>query len=198
GPGLRRGAEPLSALDTGTRAALRSELRRLVADYDGCCLAVTHDPLDALVLADRIAVLEAGRIVQAGRPAEVARHPRTDHVARLVGLNLYRGTAAGTAVRLAGGGELAVAEPVHGPVFVAFPPTAVAVYRSRPDGSPRNCWPATVTDLEPHGGPTRVRRAGTPEVSADVTAAAVADLGLAPGSAVWAAVKATELAVYPA
>jgi molybdate transport system ATP-binding protein len=191
--------EPLSALDAGSRAGLRSQLRRLVADYDGCCLAVTHDPLDALVLADRIAVLEDGRIVQSGTPAEVARHPRTDHVARLVGLNLYRGTGVGTAVRLVDGTELAVAEPVRGPAFAAFPPTAVAVYRSRPDGSPRNCWPVTVTELEPHGGGAiRVRLAGSPQVYADVTAAAVAELRLAPGSPVWAAVKATEVAVYPA
>ncbi len=221
--------EPLSALDAGTRAALRTELRRLVGEYEGCCLAVTHDPLDALVLADRIAVLEAGRIVQAGTPAEVARHPRTDHVARLVGLNLYRGTGVGGAVvggavvggavvgggvvgggvvgggvvgggmvRLADGTELVVAEPVHGPAFVAFPPTAVAVHRSRPDGSPRNCWPATVAELEPHGSTIRVRLVGRPQAYADVTAAAVAELGLAPGRAVWAAVKATELAVYPA
>src|SRR6266545_4400568 len=216
--------EPPSALDAGTRAALRTELRRLVGEYEGCCLAVTHDPLDALVLADRIAVLEAGRIVQAGTPAEVARHPRTDHVARLVGLNLYRGTGVGGAVvggavvgggvvgggvvgggvvgggvvRLADGTELVVAEPVHGPAFVAFPPTAVAVHRSRPDGSPRNCWPATVAELEPHGSTIRVRLVGRPQAYADVTAAAVAELGLAPGRAVWAAVKATELAVYPA
>ena len=191
--------EPLSALDAGTRTALRGELRRLVGEYDGCCLAVTHDPLDALVLADRIAVMDGGAVVQTGTPAEIARHPRTEHVARLVGLNLYRGHGtAGSAVALAGGITLAVAAPVHGEVFAAFPPTAVAVHRTRPDGSPRNTWPATVTEIEPYGGTFRVRLAGRPDCAADVTAAAVADLDLVPGREVWAAVKATEIAVYPA
>jgi molybdate transport system ATP-binding protein len=190
--------EPLSALDAGTRAALRGELRRLVGEYDGCCLAVTHDPLDALVLADRIAVMESGEVVQTGTPAEVARHPRTEHVARLVGLNLYRGTADGDTVTLPDGLTLTAADPPRGEVFAAFPPTAVAVYRTRPDGSPRNTWPATVTDLEPHGGIFRVRLAGRPNCAADVTAAAVAELDLVPGREIWAAVKATEVAVYPA
>jgi len=189
--------EPLAALDAGTRSALRGQLRRLVGSYDGCCLVVTHDPLDALVLAGQIAVLDSGRIVQTGTPAEVARRPRTDHVARLVGLNLYRGSGAGRVVRLAGGGAFTVGEPVAGPAFVAFPPTAVAIYRSRPDGSPRNCWPATVVELEPHGGTVRVLLAGPPEVLADVTAAALADLGLVPGQPVWAVVKAVEISVYP-
>jgi molybdate transport system ATP-binding protein len=190
--------EPLSALDAGTRAALRGELRRLVAEYDGCCLAVTHDPLDALVLADRIAVMEDGAVVQTGTPAEIARHPRTAHVARLVGLNLYRGEGAGTAVELPGGVALTVAGEVRGPSFAAFPPTAVAIHRDRPQGSPRNTWPATVTEVEPYGGTFRVRLAGDLDCAADVTAAAVAELDLVPGRGVWAAVKATEIAVYPA
>jgi molybdate transport system ATP-binding protein len=202
-PGLLLLDEPLSALDAGTRATLRSELRRLVAEYEGCCLTVTHDPLDALVLADTIAVLEGGRVVQSGTPTEVARHPRTEYVARLVGLNLHRGTAeratsGGTVIRLAGGGELATSEAVSGPALAAFPPTAVAIYRSRPDGSPRNCWPATVADLEPHGGTIRVRLTGPPDALADVTPAAVAELGLAPGQPVWASVKAVEVTAYPA
>jgi molybdate transport system ATP-binding protein len=194
--------EPLSALDTGTRAALRGELRRLVGEYDGCCLAVTHDPLDALVLADRIAVMDAGAVVQTGTPAEIARRPRTEHVARMVGLNLYRGEGTGDTVELPDGVTLTIAGAIHGPAFAAFPPTAVAVYRGRPgEGSPRNTWPATVTDVEPYGGTFRVRLSGgpaSPACAADVTAAAVAELDLIPGREVWVAVKATEIAVYPA
>lgn len=54
-------------------------------------MLVTHDPLDAMVLADRLVVIEHGRIVQEGAPSDIARHPRTDYIAQLVGLNLYRG-----------------------------------------------------------------------------------------------------------
>src|SRR6266853_2268449 len=79
--------EPLSALDAGTRLDVQAELKRHLADFTGPCLLVTHDPLEALVLADQLIVLEGGRIVQEGTPAQIARQPRTDYVARLVGLN---------------------------------------------------------------------------------------------------------------
>ncbi len=136
--------EPLAALDAHTRLEIRSQLRRHLADFDGATVLVTHDPLDAMVLADRQIVIENGAIVQQGTPAEVARRPRTDYVARLVGLNLYRGTADGARVKV---GEvlLHTSQRVDGPAFVAFPPAAVALSRTRPDGSPRHLWQAAST-----------------------------------------------------
>jgi molybdate transport system ATP-binding protein len=126
----------------------------------------------------------------------VTAQPRTDYVARLVGLNLYRGRAAGRTVRV---GELTLttADGLAGAVFVAFPPAAVAVYRSRPDGSPRNVWGATVTAVQRHGDNLRVHLDGPIAVAADVTPAAAAQLRLAPGQSVWAAVKAAETRAYP-
>jgi molybdate transport system ATP-binding protein len=190
--------EPLSALDAGTRVEVRADLRHRLADYAGATVVVTHDALDAFVLADRLVVLEQGRVVQSGTPADVARHPRTDYVARLVGLNLLRGQAVGSRVSLDGGSTLTTTGQVEGSVFVAFPPAAVALHRSRPDGSARNCWPGRVASVEPHGESVRVAVAGPVPVVADVTALAVAELGLRPGVELWAAVKATETAVYPA
>jgi molybdate transport system ATP-binding protein len=190
--------EPLAALDAATRIDLRGELRRHLAAFAGAAVLVTHDPLDAMVLARNVVVIEDGRVVQRGPVAAVARHPQTDYVARLVGLNLFHGTASGTTVRLPDGSELTTAAPAEGEVFVAFPPTAVGVYRSRPDGSPRNVFTATVADVEMHGGSVRVHLNGPRTVLADVTAAAVADLDLVPGRQVWWAVKATEAQVYPA
>jgi molybdate transport system ATP-binding protein len=191
--------EPLAALDARTRLEVRADLRRHLAAFDGSTLVVTHDPLDAMVLADRLVVLEHGRLVQTGTPAQVARHPRTDYVARLVGLNLYRGRAEGDhTVRLPDGGVLTVAEPAHGDVYVVFPPSAVALYRHPPDGSPRNTWPARVTDIEQHGDTVRVHVDGTIPALVDVTAAAIAELQLLPGAEVWAALKATETHAYPA
>jgi molybdate transport system ATP-binding protein len=190
--------EPLAALDAATRIDLRGELRRHLAAFAGAAVLVTHDPLDAMVMARNVVVIEDGRVVQRGPVAAVARHPQTDYVARLVGLNLFHGTASGTTVRLPDGSELTTAAPAEGEVFVAFPPTAVGVYRSRPDGSPRNVFTATVADVEMHGGSVRVHLNGPRTVLADVTAAAVADLDLVPGRQVWWAVKATEAQVYPA
>ena len=190
--------EPLAALDAGTRVEVRADLRRRLADFAGATVLVTHDALDAFVLADRLVVVEGGRVAQTGSPAEVARHPRTDYVARLVGLNLYRGRATDGAVELDSGARLFSAHHESGPVLVAFAPSAVALHRGPPDGSARNRWEATVEAIEERGDTVRVRLAGPLEVAADVTAVSVAELGLVPGARVWAAVKATETIVYPA
>ncbi|MCZ2823157.1 ABC transporter ATP-binding protein [Modestobacter sp. VKM Ac-2982] len=189
--------EPLSALDARTRLTVRAELHRHLTDYTGSAVLVTHDPVDAMALATRVVVVEDGRVVQAGTPAEVARRPRTDYVARLVGLVLLAGTAAGTTVELDGGGAVAVAEDVAGPVFVAVRPESVALYLSRPAGSPRNVWPLRLVAATPHGSVVRCDLAGEVALTADITATSFAELGLAPGAGVWASVKASEVAVYP-
>ena len=196
-PGVLLLDEPLAALDASNRLHVRAELGRHLDDYAGCALLVTHDPIDAMVLADRIVIIEDGRVVQVGPPAEVARRPRTDYVANLVGLNLYRGTASGTTVDLADGGRFTIAEPATGTVHVAFPPTAVSLHPEPPVGSPRNSWPVTIAGLEQHAHTVRVRLDGTPPVLADITPAVVAELRLTPGTRLWATVKATETTTYP-
>ncbi|NKY79506.1 ABC transporter ATP-binding protein [Nocardiopsis dassonvillei] len=194
--------EPMAALDASTRIDVRARLGHLLEEFDGATVLVTHDPLDAMVLADRVAVIEGGRVVQQGEPAEVARRPRTAYVARLVGLNLFRGTAEGTTVTLDGdgpGGPVRVeAHEAHrGPALVAFPPRAVALYPHRPHGSPRNVWRLTVEGIERFGDQVRVHLAGNPSLAADISPAALAELGLARGDAVWAGVKAAEVECYP-
>jgi molybdate transport system ATP-binding protein len=192
--------EPLAAADPGARAELRREVRRHLAAFPGARLLVTHDPVEALVLADRLVVLEGGRVVQAGTPAEVSRRPRSEFAARLVGRNLFRGRAGGHAgeVVLPGGATIVAAERASGDVFAAVPPSAVALHGEPPAGSPRNVWPATVVDLDVEGDRVRVALDGPVPLVAEVTAAAVAELGIGPGLLVWAAVKATEVEVYEA
>jgi molybdate transport system ATP-binding protein len=192
--------EPLAALDAGSRLAVRTWLREHLTAFGGPSLVVTHDPVEAMVLADRLVVVEDGRVAQDGRPAEVARRPRTDYVARLVGLNLYRGTAADGVIELDGGGRLQTADTAaRGPVLAAVRPSAVGVYVEPPHGaSPRNAWQGTVTSVEQLGDRVRLAIHGRPEILADVTAAAVAELRLAPGRPVWTVVKATEVDMYAA
>ncbi|MER5455636.1 ABC transporter ATP-binding protein [Micromonospora sp. NPDC002389] len=190
--------EPLAALDAGTRLDTRAQLQRHLAAHTGATLLVTHDPLDALVLADRLVIVEHGEVVQEGSAATITAQPRTDYVARLVGLNLYRGQASGHQVRLADGFRLTAGDPQDGDVFVAFPPSAVALHPRQPDGSPRNTWPATITGVQRHGDNLRIQLTGPIEVAADVTPAAAAQLALTPGQPVWAAVKAAETRAYPA
>ncbi len=195
--------EPLAALDARTRLLVRGELRRHLADFPGAALVVTHDPIDASVLADRLVVIEDGRLVQQGHPMEVARRPQTDYVARLVGLNLLAGsgTAGERRVLLPGGGVVQVASPVDGEVYVAFRPAAVSIFIERPSGSPRNVWWGRIATLEPHGHGVRVEIGEVPDrrsnILAEVTEAAVAEFGLLPGREIWASVKASEVEVYP-
>jgi molybdate transport system ATP-binding protein len=190
--------EPLAALDAATRTEVRRDLRRHLASFDGTRLLVTHDPLEALALADRLVVLEDGRVSQTGSPAEVSGRPRSRYVAELVGVNLYRGRADGTAIQLEGGGRLIAADGLGGEVFAAVHPHAVALHRHRPEGTPRNSWPGTADALEVVGDRVRVRMSGTVPIVAEVTPAAASELRLADGGPVWATVKATEVTVYPA
>jgi molybdate transport system ATP-binding protein len=178
---------------------VQTELRRHLADFAGPCLLVTHDPLEALVLADRLLVLEDGRIVQADTPAAVARRPATEYVARLVGLNLYAGDAQGPMVKLRDGGSFIVPDHnQHGEVLVALRPSAVVISLEQPHTSARNSWPATVVGLTLLTDRVRIDLHGQPSAVVDVTPSAVAELDLATGSKVWLATKATELEVYAA
>ncbi|MET8715033.1 ABC transporter ATP-binding protein [Streptomyces sp. NPDC004735] len=190
--------EPLAALDARTRLEVRSQLRRHLADFEAVAVLVTHDPLDAMVLADRLVVVEDGRIVQEGAPSDVARRPRTDYIAQLVGLNLYQGEADGHTVRLDDGPSLTTSEALSGPVFVAFPPSAVTLHRDRPAGtSARNLWHCEIAGLETHGDQIRADLSGELRLAADLTTVAAAELDLRPGAEVWATVKATQTHAYP-
>jgi len=192
--------EPLAALDATTRNEVRRDLRRHLHTFPGQRVLVTHDPVDAAVLADRVVVLDAGRVAQMGTPAEITARPRTPWVAALTGTNLYAGTATSQGeMALDGGGHLRLADLVHpGPVFAAIHPRAVTVHGTRPEGSARNTWPGRIAAVEPVGDRLRVQIDGTPPVVAEVTAAAVHEAGLVESTPVWVAVKAAEIDVYPA
>ena len=190
--------EPLSALDVSVRAEVRRALSRQLADFDGVRLIVTHDPLEAIALADRLVVLEHGTIVQSGSAAEVTARPRSKFVADLAGVNLLRGRARGDHVELDGGASLAVPEAGDGDVLAVIHPRAVALYRTRPDGTPRNVWQAQAEDLDLEHERVRVRLGGPVPLVAEVTPSAVRELQLDAGAKVWVAVKATEISVYRA
>ncbi len=194
--------EPLAALDPTTRAQTRADLGVRLRAFSGVTIMVTHDPLDALSLADRLVFIEAGSLVQEGTPHEVIARPRDAYVAHVVGLNFLRGQRTGDQ-QVDVGGTIVVAPDIPasgsgGSVCVTIPPSAVALYRTRPDGSPRNTWPVTVSDIQLVGQTARVILAGPFPLAAEVTAATVADLRLGVGQELWATVKATEVSVYPA
>jgi molybdate transport system ATP-binding protein len=189
--------EPMAALDITVVPAMRQMLKRVLADRSA--IIVTHDVLDAVLLAERVIVMEGGRIVEDGPTRDLLARPRSQFGAGIAGLNLMRGVAAGGAVRTPAGTVIeglpdsSIADGQ--PVVAVFNPSSVAVYLSRPAGSPRNVFADRVLELEPHGSQVRVR---TKELSADVTVPAVAELELLPGKEIFLVVKASEVAVYPA
>lgn len=257
--------EPLSALDAATRVTLRRELREHLGGFGGATVLVTHDALDALALADRVVVVEEGRITQSGSLTEVVGTPRTEYVAELMATNLLSGTAHATTVSLtptesrhdsasgsadatapastggsprspspastggspgspssgsaqsdgrrptaapgpsptpartwldgAGAPTVVVSEPHDGPVLVLIRPSSVTLHRDPPDGSPRNRWPVEIVGFDPLGDRVRVRLVGPVPLIAEVTSAAVEEMGLEIGMRLWCAVKATDVVV---
>jgi molybdate transport system ATP-binding protein len=190
--------EPLAALDVTTRAEVRRDLKHYLATFRGIRLVVTHDPLEAVALADRLIVMENGHLVQTGTPAEVTERPRSQYVADLVGVNLLRGHAGHGSVQMPGGPSVAAAGAESGDVFAVIHPRAVSIHRKRPEGSPRNVWPGRASGIELMGDRVRVRIDGEVRVVAEVTPAALKELELADGGEVWLSFKATDVGVYPA
>ena len=191
--------EPLAALDATLRVETRRDLRRHLDSYPGVRVLVTHDPIEAMALAAKLVIVEDGRVVQAGSPAEVRSRPRSRYVADLVGVNLLRGRGVDGAVALEAGGLLTAADraPLHETVLVVVHPRAVALHRRSPEGSPRNVWETRVDGVDDEGERMRVQLGAPIPMVAEVTPAAAHELELGPGTPVWASVKATEIAVYP-
>ena len=240
--------EPMAALDAETAPLMRQLIREQLADTGTSAIIVTHDIVDAVVLADRVAVLHDGALIDVGTTAAVLAAPRNPFVAALAGVNLVVGTTqngrvvapdgrifwvrpadaavltfagptppaaeasagpataagpatpAGPAIGIPASPVLAAAltssEP-NAPAAAVFRPASVVVQTERPrHASPRNVWSARVTGIEPGSGGVRLRTSGDPEVIAELTPAAVADLGLQLGSTVWLSVKATEVSAY--
>lgn len=194
-PGALLLDEPLAALDPTVRQQTRRELRRATTGFAGPTVLVTHDPVDALVLADDLVVLDGGRVVEAGPTAEVVARPRSAYAAALVGTNLLAGRASGSQVAVPDATVVA-SEPLEGEVLVAIAPGAITVHRAEPAGSARNRWPVTVEAIDRLGDRVRIHGVGPPDLTAEVTPAALEDLGLVPGDRCWFAAKATEVAAY--
>ncbi|WP_235734920.1 sulfate/molybdate ABC transporter ATP-binding protein [Nocardioides alcanivorans] len=193
--------EPMAALDVTMMPAMRQLLRRVLVDRTA--IIVTHDVLDALMLADRVVIMEGGLVVEVGATADVLTRPRSTFGARLADLNLCPGVATAGGVRLADGFEMqGIAHEgtrVGEHAVAAFSPKSVALHLDPPGGSPRNALPLTVRELEPRGPTVRVHGTAPSGVhlAAEVTAAVIAELDLVPGQQVHAVVKALEVSIYP-
>ncbi len=191
--------EPLAALDAGTRSTVRRDLRRHLETFDGMRILVTHDPVDAYALADRVAILDAGRIVQIGTLSEVTAHPRSRYVAELVGVNLVTGTVTDGVLSTDAGAHVVIADALPGLSFAVIRPHSIALVREPAAGSSaRNTWSGRIIEIDRLGDRVRVGIDGHLPLTAEITVAALDALELRPGDEIHASVKATDIEVYPA
>lgn len=189
--------EPLSALDVQARGTLRHTLADHLSEIAAPRLLVTHDPIEAFLLADHVAIIEDGSITQTGDPDEIRLRPRTPYAAEVAGANLLNGTARAGTVTI-DGFELHIANhELSGRVLLAIHPRTIALSRHRPTGSQRNIWPSPIERIEPLGDRVRLRFRQPLPITAEVTPEAVDALRLAPGTTAWLALKATEVNATP-
>lgn len=201
--------EPTAALDVdATAQVVRLLLGRLQASTTTTVLA-THDPLTALQLADQMVVLEHGRVVETGEPAQLLARPGSRFTAQLAGLNIVSGPAVqrtdglpallvGDRQLVASGGDRFPAEAQQW--TMVFPPEAVSLYREAVPGSPRSVLPARVVGSSVTAGLVSVSVAladGSP-VTVRITLSAWRELGAGAGDQVWCSVKATQVQVVRA
>jgi len=198
--------EPLSALDASTREQLREELRSLLRSLGATALYVTHDRLEALMLADVVAVIEGGRIRQLGTPGDVFDHPVDAWVARFLGMQLLRPEQVrpdgpGTAAVLWGGSVLRASSQygvAAGEQWLAFRPEDVHLRRGGGQTAPpEGAIPAVVKGVVPLGPMIRVDLAGHEPFSALLPRREQEILHLAPGDALLATLDPRDLLLVP-
>ena len=196
--------EPLSALDVGARVRVRELVRDELERFPGVRILVTHDPVEASTLADRLVIVEEGGVTQIGTPEEIRSAPRSRYAADLVGVNSVRGVleplGEGTGRLISSEGPLVVPWPEwyrSGEVIAIVRPVDVTLAIDRPEGSARNVLRGRVTSVAVEGDRARVRLACAPPLVAEVTLGSVERLGVRAGADLWASFKAVEVELLP-
>ena len=195
--------EPLSALDLEARPRTRSLLQQMLQEFDGVRLVITHDPLEALLFADRLVILEDGRIVQSGPADLVRRRPRTPYVAGLSGVTLLRGQLRdvnGTPELSVEGLHLSVPHvdiAQSREVLATVPPEAVRLTTAAPGAVDGVVLAGEIESVELAYHRSLVRLRTQPRLCAAVPTESVSRQGLRPGLRIWARIDARAIDVYP-
>jgi molybdate transport system ATP-binding protein len=198
--------EPLSALDVRARSTIRSLVRETLRTFPGIRLLITHDPVEAAMLSNRLVLLEEGRVTQQGTPEEIRSAPRTPFAADLVGVNFFAGrlepASEGAGRLVTPNGDIVVAWPPGRPqtsedTVGVLRPMDVSLHLHRPEGSARNVLRGRVGGIDIEGDRARVQVLSAPPLVAEVTLGSISRLGLVEGADVWASFKAVEVELLP-
>jgi iron(III) transport system ATP-binding protein len=192
--------EPFSGIDARLRRRLLEDTWRVLKDSGAASVVVTHDPEEAMLLGDRVAVMRAGRILQVGTPDAVYRRPETPFVAEFLGeVNKYRGHVNGSGtVETPLGAIAAPGQPAGAPVVVIIRQQGIGVFPETE--APAGSLPVTVAWVRPMGAASlmllkrRAAGADEPPIYARVSAR----LRMAEGAAARAAVDRDEVFVFAA
>jgi len=197
--------EPLAAVDVVARIELRDVLRQVISSFAGACVLVAHDPTDAFALAERVVILEDGRVTQSGTTDHVRDAPATGYAAELTGVNHWRGRLLrgtdGLGRLTTEGGTLVAEWPTElrdegaDNVVATVRPAHVSIHLAPPEGSPQNVLAGHVVEITDRGARAIVRVASSPPVVAEITVASAQRLGLDRGAHVFAAFKATDVSL---
>jgi len=182
--------EPLAALDKKLREQMQLELKRLQHEVGLTFVVVTHDQEEALVMADRLALMEAGRIAQTGSPRELYENPASRFVAGFIGVsNFFEGTTAEGGLATAAHGLLRANGPAAPgrPAAIAVRPERITL-RAESGPADTNNAMGEIADIAYHGNDLNVHVAvaGTGRavvVRLDATGAGASDWR--PGQTVW-------------
>ncbi|KDE54847.1 ABC transporter ATP-binding protein [Methanoculleus sp. MH98A] len=190
--------EPLSALDVKTRESLRAELARIHEATGTTIVHITHNFEEVFDLADRVAIMRGGDVVQVGTPEEIFRRPNSDFVAGFVGVeNLLRGTGSSDGTVAVGDLRIRAENGLTGPVSVAIRPEEITLSKVPLPENGRNVFSGRIDSVRPNGGLVRVSvDAGVP-FRVTLTRQGFEETGIASGDAVYLAFRPSAAHIYP-
>ena len=190
--------EPMSALDARVRADVRRTLRGHLDAHPITTVLITHDPIDAHLLADRVLVIEEGRVSQTGTLEEVTGRPRSRHVADMIGRTIVEGTIRAGVLHTDDGVPVVVRpDAPDGRALAVIAPASVVLHTTHPEGSSRNVWSMLVVAIDRAPDHVRVRLGGGLELVSELTPAGADALAISVGDTLWASLKASEITIVP-
>jgi molybdopterin-binding protein len=194
--------EPLSALDPNIQETVREEIKEIHSKFGITTLHITHNREEAIILADRIAIINNGRIHQVGTPQEIFRQPSTRFVAEFVGVqNIFAGQMIKNGrVKIRGlstmDGPVFTTSNLAGKVHIALRPEDIIITANEVHTSARNVIRGNISSMKDLGTVVRVDVNAGRKFMINVTKQALEELEIKLGSSVYLMFKASAVHVF--